>query len=61
MLPFAKTQEERQKTGDPRLSLAERYANPGDRSAAIERAATKLVAERLLLEEDVKSSLQPTN
>ena len=61
MLPFAKTQEERQKTGDPRLSLAERYPNPSDRTAAIERAATKLVAEKLLLEEDVKSFLQPTN
>ena len=61
MLPFAKTQEERQRTGDPRLSIAERYPNPGDRIAVIERAATKLVAERLLLEEDVKSFLQPTN
>jgi Alpha/beta hydrolase domain len=61
MLPFAKTQDERQKTGDPRLSIAERYAKPGDRIAAIERAATKLVVERLLLEEDVKSFLQPTN
>jgi hypothetical protein len=61
MLPFAKTQDERQKTGDPRLSVAERYSNPGDRIAAIERAATKLVAERLLLEEDIKSFLHPTN
>jgi hypothetical protein len=61
MLPFAKTQEERQKTGDPRLSVAERYSNPGDRIAAMERAAATLVVERLLLEEDVKSFLQPTN
>jgi hypothetical protein len=61
MLPFAKTQDERQKTGDPRLSLAERYPNSGDRIAAMERAAAKLVADRLLLEEDVKSFLQPTN
>jgi len=61
MLPFAKTKEERQATGDPRLSVAERYPNSGDRIAAIERAATKLVSERLLLEEDVKGFLQPTN
>jgi hypothetical protein len=61
MLPFAKTQEERQKTGDPRLSLAERYPNSADRIAAMERAAAKLVADRLLLEEDVKNFLQPTN
>jgi hypothetical protein len=61
MLPFAKTKEERQATGDSRLSVAERYPNPGDRIAAIERAATKLVSEKLLLEEDVKSFLQPTN
>ena len=35
MIPFAATREERQKTDDPRLSLAERYPNNGDRAAAI--------------------------
>jgi hypothetical protein len=54
MIPFAATREEREKTGDPRLSLAERYPNEGDRAAAIAKAARQLVRERLLLEEDAK-------
>jgi Alpha/beta hydrolase domain len=61
MLPFAKTREERMAKGDPRPSLAERYPQPGDRAALIERAARKLVADRLLLEEDVPGFLQATN
>jgi hypothetical protein len=54
MLPFAKTREERLKNGDPRLSLAERYPNEGDRAAALDRTAKQLVQDRLLLEEDVQ-------
>jgi len=54
MIPFAATREERLKTGDPRLSLEERYPNEGDRAAAIAKAAQKLVQDRLLLEEDAK-------
>jgi hypothetical protein len=61
MLPFAKTREERLKNNDPRLSLAERYTNPGDRAAAIEQAARQLVQDRLLLEDDVSGYLQATN
>ena len=40
MLPFAKTREERLASGDPRPSLAERYPQAGDRTAAMERAAS---------------------
>jgi len=54
MIPFAATREERIKSGDPRLSMAERYPNEGDRTAAIAKAAQKLVDDRLLLPEDVK-------
>ena len=54
MIPFAATKEERLKVGDPRLSMAERYLNPGDRAAAIAKAAQQLVQDRLLLEEDAK-------
>jgi hypothetical protein len=50
MIPFAATREERLKTGDPRLSMAERY--PGERAAAIAKAAQQLVQDRLLLPED---------
>jgi len=58
MLPFAKTREERLKSGDPRLSLQERYPQANDRAAALERAAMKLVQDRLLLEEDAKAFVQ---
>jgi Alpha/beta hydrolase domain len=54
MFPFAATREERLKNDDPRLSIAERYPQPGDRVAAIGKAASELVRDRLLLEEDVK-------
>jgi hypothetical protein len=60
MLPFAKTREERLKSGDPRPSLAERYPEAADRMAIIERAK-QLVQDRLLLADDVQSFLQATN
>ena len=53
-VPFARTRAERTASGDPRLSIEERY--PGGRDdyvARIRRAADGLVAERLLLAEDV--------
>ena len=53
-VPFAATREDRLKNNDPRLSMAERYPNSGDRAAAVAKAAQQLVQERLLLEEDVK-------
>jgi len=59
MIPFAATREERLKNNDPRPSIAERYPNEGDRSAAIARAAQQLVHDRLLLEEDVKLFVSP--
>jgi hypothetical protein len=52
MIPFAATKEERLKNNDPRLSMAERYPNEGDRQAAITKAAQQLVRDRLVLEED---------
>jgi hypothetical protein len=61
MLPFAKTREERLKSGDPRPSLAERYPEAADRMAIIERSAKQLVQDRLLLADDVQSFLQATN
>ena len=54
MIPFAATRDERLRAGDSRLSMAERYPNPGDRAAAIAKAAQQLVQDRLLLEEDAK-------
>ena len=61
MIPFAASREERQKSGDPRLSMAERYPNAGDRAAAIAKAAQQLVQDRLLLEEDAKLFIPSVN
>ncbi len=60
-VPFAATKDERLKSGDPRLSIAERYPREGDRAVAIEKAARQLVHDRLLLEEDVKIFTGATN
>jgi hypothetical protein len=53
VLPFAATRAERDAARDPRLSIEERYATQGDYVAAIRQAAERLVAERLMLAEDV--------
>lgn len=57
VLPFAATAAERQASGDPRLSLAERWPNPAARVAAVREAALRLQAERLLLAEDVAAAV----
>ncbi len=52
-IPFAKTKAEREKTGDPRPSIEERYANRDEYLKKIEAAAKPLVSQRLLLDRDV--------
>jgi hypothetical protein len=54
MIPFAATREERLKNNDPRLSMAERYPNAGDRAAAIAKATRQLLRDRLILDEDAQ-------
>jgi hypothetical protein len=51
-IPFAQTKAERTATGDPRLSIEERYPSKEIYVAAIKVAAESLVARRLLLPED---------
>src|SRR2546425_1516660 len=51
-LPFAKTKAERLASGDPRKSLEERYKTHEKYVKEVEKAARKLMKERLLLEED---------
>jgi hypothetical protein len=51
-LPFPKTSADRARTGDPRLSIAERYKSRADYIARFTRAADELVAERWILKED---------
>jgi hypothetical protein len=50
---FARTKSDREKTGDTRLSIAERYRSKSDYQAKIEAAAKTLVGHRFLLEADL--------
>ncbi len=52
-MPFPETDEVRRATGDPRRSLIARYGDADGYVKAIGDAARRLVAEGLLLEEDV--------
>jgi hypothetical protein len=52
-IAFPETPEHRAQTGDPRPSIKERYGDAAGYVRAIEAAARRLVAERLMLDEDV--------
>jgi hypothetical protein len=52
MIPFAETEAERQRIGDPRPSLEMRYGSRDAWAAQLADAVSRLVAERLLLAED---------
>ena len=54
MIPFAKTRAERMASGDPRLSLEERYTNHDGYVAAVKTAAAKAVKEGFLLQNDAE-------
>ena len=51
-IPFAKTAEERKRTGDPRQSIAERYANEQEYLGRYSQALDRLVSMRWILPED---------
>jgi hypothetical protein len=57
-IPFARTAEERKKSGDPRKSVAERYATHEDYLARFTKALDELVAARWILAEDRSAMLQ---
>jgi hypothetical protein len=52
MIPFAATEAERQRAGDPRLSREARYASRYGWAAQLAAATHRLVADRLLLPKD---------
>ena len=52
MVPFAKTRAERMASGDPRLSLEERYTSHDGYVEAVRRAATKAMSAGFLLQTD---------
>jgi len=53
MFPFAVTRAERIASGDPRLSIEERYQGEKDYLARTEAAARELVKQRYVLDRDV--------
>jgi hypothetical protein len=52
-VPFPRTKADRDASGDPRLSLEERYPSHDAYVSAVTQAAESLAADGLLLEEDV--------
>jgi hypothetical protein len=57
-VPFARTKTERDAKRDPRLSIEERYRDREDYLQRIRMAATALVKDRLLLQDDVDDVVQ---
>jgi len=51
-LPFPRTAAERQKTGDPRMSITERYSGRDDYLIRYATAVDDLVKQRWILQED---------
>jgi hypothetical protein len=57
-IPFAKTAVQREKSGDPRLSVAERYSSREEYMGRFAEAAGKLIHGRFLLREDLPAVLE---
>jgi hypothetical protein len=53
-IPFAKTKAEREASGDPRLSIEERYKDKEDYLRQVKEAAVALTGSGFLLNEDVE-------
>lgn len=58
-IPFAETRSDRLATGDPRLSVEERYPTPHLYAQELHRAVDQLVTDRLLLAEDSERMVAP--
>jgi hypothetical protein len=57
MIAFPKTKADRLASGDPRLSIAERYPSFSVYAAKVKDAIEDLVAKRLILREDAQSAV----
>lgn len=57
-IPFPKTAADREKSGDPRKSVRERYASREEYLGQFAEAAMKLIHDRLLLREDLPALLE---
>jgi Alpha/beta hydrolase domain len=58
MIPFARTEQERKASNDPRLSLTERYRNHAGYVDAVSKSAMNAIAEGFLLEVDAKRLIE---
>jgi hypothetical protein len=56
-VPLAPTGAERERTGDPRLAIAERHATRADHQEVVRAAARRLVEARWMLPEDVEGAV----
>jgi hypothetical protein len=57
-IPFPKTAAEREKSGDPRKSIVERYAGHDDYMTRVTKATDELVKQRWILPEDREALIQ---
>ena len=57
IIPFARTEDERAQSGDPRPSIRTRYASKDVYLGLVRQAAEALVSERHLLDQDIESCL----
>jgi hypothetical protein len=57
-IPLARTAADREKSGDPRLSIAERYGSREQYMSKFGEAAMKLIKDRFLLREDLAAVLE---
>jgi hypothetical protein len=57
-LPFPLTQQDRERTGDPRRSIAERYASRSAYLEEVRRTTRELIAKRYVLPEDLEGIVE---
>jgi hypothetical protein len=57
-IPFASDEAERRASGDPRLSIEERYPTHDAYVSAVAQAAERLVQDRLLLRRDAQAIVE---
>jgi hypothetical protein len=60
-IPFTRTKQEREATGDPRLSIEERYGSHADYVKAISHAVENLLALGFILKEDAERYFNAAN
>lgn len=57
-VPFPLTRAERERTGDPRASVEERYRGRADYLGKVEQVTRRLAAQRYVLERDVTAIVE---